>query len=140
MICIKTHVLIAANLLLLTALIFTGCKENPTYPLRNMPESLQSDSEQVKAGHDLFMSKCAACHGKSSEGRSDRSIFFNPPAPDFTEPHYQKIDPAYLYWRIEVGKTVEPFLSQGSVMPAWGVHFSKEQIWQIVAYLQARAH
>jgi mono/diheme cytochrome c family protein len=25
-------------------------------------------------------------------------------------------------------------------MPAWGVHFSEDQIWQIVAYLQSRAH
>ncbi len=86
------------------------------------------------------MNKCASCHGKPSEGRSDRAAFFKPAAPDFTDAHYQEIDPAYLYWRIEVGKTVEPYRSQGSVMPAWSAHFSEEKIWQIVAYLQARAH
>jgi len=88
----------------------------------------------------LFMSKCASCHGKPSEGRSERAAFFKPSAPDFTEAHYSDDSPAYLYWRIEVGKTVEPFLSQGSVMPAWGVHFSEEQTWQLVAYLNSRAH
>jgi mono/diheme cytochrome c family protein len=65
---------------------------------------------------------------------------FNPPAPDFTDIHYKELDPAYLYYRIELGKTVEPYKSQGSVMPAWGLHFSDQQIWQIVAYLRFRAH
>jgi mono/diheme cytochrome c family protein len=105
-----------------------------------MPDGLMSDIAQLNAGHNLFMNKCASCHGKPSEGRSERTAFFKPPAPDFTDAHYQTIDSAYLYWRIEVGKTVEPYFSQGSVMPAWGAHFDAEQIWQIVAYIQSRAH
>jgi mono/diheme cytochrome c family protein len=99
-----------------------------------------TDRSQLQAGQELFHSKCAYCHGKPSEGRSDRANFFKPSAPDFTDDRYRKIDPAYLYWRIETGKTVEPYRSQGSVMPAWGVHFSEKQTWQIVAYLQSRAH
>lgn len=122
-------------------LVLSGCGEDQIdYPSRQMPDSPMKDTVQLKAGHDLFMSKCASCHGKPSEGRSSRATFFKPPAPDFTNAHYRKIDPAYLYWRIEVGKTIEPYRSQGSVMPAWGVHFSEDQIWQIVAYLQSRAH
>ena len=134
----------AERLLYLTLallLIFFGCKEGQSdYPSRQMPDLLMNDTVQLKAGRVLFMNKCASCHGKPSEGRSSRAIFFNPPAPDFTDAHYRSVDPAYLYWRIEVGKTIEPYRSQGSVMPAWGVHFSEDQIWQIVAYLQARAH
>ena len=122
-------------------LVFFGCGEDHVdYPSRQMPDLLMKDTVQLQAGHDLFMSKCASCHGKPSEGRSSRATFFNPPAPDFTGAHYRKIDPAYLYWRIEYGKTIEPYRSQGSVMPAWGVHFNEEQIWQIIAYLQTRAH
>ena len=122
-------------------LVFFGCGEDYIdYPSRQMPALMMKDTLQLQAGHDLFMSKCSSCHGKPSEGRSERAAFFNPPAPDFTNPHYLTVDPAYLYWRIEVGKTVEPYHSQGSVMPAWGMHFSEDQIWQIVAYLQARAH
>ena len=34
---------------------------------------------------------------------------------------------------------VEPYLSMGSVMPAWGAHFSDEQVWQMIAYLQTRS-
>ena len=105
-----------------------------------MPEGMLKDEIQLSRGKSLFMKKCASCHGKPGEGRSDRAAFFQPPAPDFTDAHYRQMDPAYLYWRIEVGKTVEPFRSQGSVMPAWGMHFEEQQLWQIVAYLQTRAH
>ena len=119
----------------------TGCNENKAvYPNREMPPGLMSDAAQRHLGQQLFMSKCSSCHGKTSEGRSDRAVFFQPPAPDFTEIHYRDIDPAYLFWRIEVGKQVEPYRSQGSVMPAWGVHFSERQIWQLVAYLLSRAY
>lgn len=135
----RTKTLLYLTLALLS--LFFGCREEQIdYPTRQMPDLLMNNAVQLKAGHDLFMSKCTSCHGKPSEGRSERAAFFNPPAPDFTNPHYLTVDPAYLYWRIEVGKTVEPYHSQGSVMPAWGMHFSENQIWQIVAYLRARAH
>lgn len=127
--------------LAISLLLVTGCNETKReYPSRQMPAGLKFDRVQLKIGQELFMNKCAHCHGKPSEGRSDRATFFQPAAPDFTDMRYRDIDPAYLYWRIETGKTVEPYLSLGSVMPAWGVHFSTQQIWQVVAYLQSRAH
>lgn len=129
------------QLAVVACVVFYGCGDNSAgYPQRQMPEGLIKDAVTLSAGHDLFRDKCASCHGKPSEGRSDRTIFFKPPAPDFTDARYKEVDPAYLYWRIAQGKTVEPYRSQGSVMPAWGVHFSEKQIWQIVAYLQVRAH
>lgn len=128
-------------LILLTAFVLSGCNQDRAdYPAREMPESILNDDNQLNRGKSLFMEKCASCHGKPGEGRSERAAFFQPPAADFTDAHYRQIDPAYLYWRIDVGKTVEPFRSQGSVMPAWGMHLSEEQLWQIVAYLQVRAH
>lgn len=87
----------------------------------------------------LFAQLCASCHGGLAEGRSSRADFFQPPAPDFREPRYRDLDPAYFYWRIETGKNAEPFRSRGSVMPAWGPSLSEEQIWQLVAYLRSRA-
>jgi mono/diheme cytochrome c family protein len=118
-----------------------GCSEEGfDYPARTMPVGLLTDKIALDRGKSLFMDKCASCHGKRGEGRSDRAAFFEPPAADFTGAHYQRLDPAYLYWRIEVGKSVEPFRRQGSVMPAWGMHLSEQQLWQIVAYLQVRAH
>ena len=134
----KKSLLIFAVLL---SQLLVGCQESsPDYPPRAMPSGISGDAEQLERGEELFMNKCASCHGKPSEGRSDRAVFFEPPAPDFTDSDVASIDPAYLYWRIETGKDVEPFRSQGSVMPAWGHYFTKQQIWQLVAYIQSRAH
>ena len=44
----------------------------------------------------------------------------------------------FATWRIEVGKTVEPYLSRGSVMPSWR-GLSDQEIWQLVAYLKTRS-
>lgn len=122
-----------------TTLFFFGCnQQGPSYPDRQLPKGLLEDTAQISAGHDLFRDKCASCHGKPSEGRSDRAAFFQPPAPDFTDAHYREIDAAYLFWRIEAGKTVEPYLSSGSVMPAWR-GLTDHEIWQLVVYLKMRA-
>lgn len=137
----KNLFLCSMALLATITLLATGCQDSKaSYPARQMPAELASDSKQIHKGQQLFLSKCAQCHGKPSEGRSDRADFFKPPAMNFTDSRYRGIDPAYLYWRIETGKNVEPYRSQGSVMPAWGMHFSEQQTWQIVAYLRHRAH
>lgn len=132
---------IVCCLALLAGLLLVACDQAlVAYPSRPVPKKLLKDVEQMNAGRVLFRDKCVACHGKPSEGRSDRAVFFEPAAPDFGDEHYRTIDPAYLYWRIEVGKTVEPYRSRGSVMPAWGPYLSDGQIWQLVSYLQSRAH
>ena len=123
------------------ALMFTvvACGSQPvSYPARTAPAGVLTDAAHIAAGKVLFRDKCASCHGHADEGRSPRADFFQPPAPDFTAPVYRSADPAYLFWRIEVGKTVEPYLSTGSVMPAWR-GLTDEEIWQLVAYLKVRS-
>jgi mono/diheme cytochrome c family protein len=119
--------------------VVVACEENVDYPRRTVPAGLLRDAAQRTAGEELFLEKCASCHGKPSEGRSARADFFEPAAPDFHEVRYRQVEPDYLYWRIEAGKTVEPYLSQGSVMPAWGEHLTERQIWQLVAYIKSRS-
>jgi len=127
--------------LLLSLLAGLAACDQPSsdYPARSLPMDLAEDADFREAGHRLFLEQCATCHGRSGEGRSARAGSFQPPAPDFTEKTYRQVDAAYLFWRIETGKTVEPYRSQGSVMPAWGMHLSDRQIWQVVVYLQSRA-
>jgi len=122
---------------LFLALVACG-KQQPAYPARQIPVGVLTDPDQIAAGKVIFHEKCVSCHGHSNEGRSPRADFFQPPAPDFTASVYRTADPAYLFWRIEVGKTVDPYLSQGSVMPTWR-GLPPQEIWQLVAYLQARA-
>lgn len=126
--------------ILSTLALLAACREGPpAYPARHPPTGLLASVEARTAGAIIFHRHCASCHGKPEEGRSSRADFFQPPAPDFTDPSYRNQDPAYLYWRIATGKTVEPYLSRGSVMPAWGPYFSEEQIWTLIAYLRSRS-
>ena len=130
-----TYVLVTAIIIF----VLVSCGEQAIdYPDRQVPGGLLGNASQIAAGEGIFLAKCASCHGKPSEGRSGRAAFFEPPAPDFTEMRYRSADPAFLFWRIEVGKTVEPYLSQGSVMPAWS-GLPEQEIWQLVAFLKARA-
>lgn len=130
--------MVRSGLLLLAALSLGGCSDRIDYPRRQPILDLGAANEQA-AGGELFARLCASCHGAMEEGRTPRADFFQPPAPDFREPRYHNLDPAYLYWRIENGKNAEPFRSRGSVMPAWGPSLSEEQIWQLVAYLRQRS-
>lgn len=127
-------------LLLLSLLLLGACSDQAaSYPQRNMPPEIRLDVTKLNEVKLLFIRSCASCHGTLSEGRISRADFFQPPAPDFTAASYRQVDPAYLFWRIAEGKMVEPYRSMGSVMPAWGAHFSDEQIWQMIAYLQTRS-
>lgn len=131
---------LAVFLVLLMVMLSAGCEgDKPDYPARQPPDGLLSDPAQIEQGQQLFMAKCAHCHGKRDEGRSQRADSLQPPASDFTDAEYRQTDPGYLFWRIETGKTVQPYRGNGSTMPAWGPHFSDRQIWQLVAYLKARA-
>ena len=131
---IKTFVVATTLFLALAA-----CNEQkPSYPARPAPVGFLADAAAIAKGKILFREKCASCHGHPDEGRSPRADFFQPPASDFTASAYRTADPAYLFWRIEVGKTVEPYLSRGSVMPAWG-GLPEGEIWQLVAYLKSRS-
>ncbi len=120
-------------------LVLPGCGVGQgDYPPRVPPAGLLEDVIQQAEGARLFQEHCATCHGKIEEGRSPRAGSYRPPPPDFTQSSYTTMDPAYLFWRVSEGKMVEPYLSRGSVMPAWGGHLSETQLWQLVAYLRTR--
>lgn len=127
---------LTANLLMM---LLACSEESFVVPQREVPTSLLTQEQTLRSGHELFLQHCRECHGTLDEGRNQRVARFIPPAPDFHERHYAQSDPAYLFWRIQEGKRVEPFRSRGSVMPAWKPYLTEEQIWQLVAYLKQRS-
>jgi len=131
------------HLLLVTVLLsgLSACHQEPRTPMPqiSIPQQVLSSTRAQQAGAALFKAHCRECHGFLAEGRNPRASRFKPEPPDFSQPHYATVDPAYLFWRIKEGKRIEPFRSRGSVMPAWGAYLSEPQIWQLVAYLRHRA-
>jgi mono/diheme cytochrome c family protein len=126
---------------ILCLLLLVACSGEQTgsFPELAVPQPLLADKQAQQAGEQLFIRHCRECHGTAGEGRVPSAFDFQPPAPNFYDSRYVTLDPAYLFWRISKGKMVEPYLSRGSVMPAYGPHFTAQQIWQLVAYLQQRA-
>ena len=134
------HVVGALALAGVLSMLMCAChNQTPAYPQRQAPAGLLESKAAIEAGRQLFDTRCAPCHGTLEEGRMPNADHFVPAPPSFRSARYQQIDPAYLFWRISKGKTVEPYLSEGSVMPAWGAYFSDRQIWDLVAYLRHRS-
>lgn len=127
--------------LCLLAALLCACQQDPAdlAPQIEVPAEQLSNIAVQREGAALFQAHCSECHGTPAEGRNPRARSFHPPAPDFYDPSFSEKDPRYLFWRISEGKRVEPFYSQGSVMPAFGPYFSEDQIWQLVAYLLRRS-
>lgn len=92
-------------------------------------------------GADLYRTNCAACHGETGAGdgqfademkalaeQSQDEHGIQAPT-DFTDPeHVLESEPAKIQGLILRG-------GMGSGMPMWGVIFTEEQIWNLVAYL-----
>jgi len=83
-------------------------KNGLTFDLKNI--------KRIKAGKETFGSTCAAyCHGHEPDLFIDR----------------EGLDEMFVYNMIrEGGKGVTP-------MPPWGEVFSKEEIWELVAYIKS---
>lgn len=125
--------------LILSLFLFACSPEQPAVVAPPVDLALLSDASVVAKGGTLFAEHCATCHGHLDEGRSLRAGSFFPPPPDFFGSVYRNTDPGYLFWRIAEGKRVEPYRSQGSVMPAWRAYFDDFEIWALVAYVRSRS-
>ena len=106
------------------------------YATLSLPTSFDSP-DRIVAGRAIFVSNCVPCHGIAGNGQGTVKPSFGPQPADLTDrAKMQTYSPQYLFWRISEGGRVEPFRSQGSVMPAWKFQLSEEQRWQLVTYLQ----
>ena len=96
-----------------------------TSPLKDKPDA-------AKAGRELYLQKCADCHGKKGQGngwmsgntkRDGKTL-----APtNLASKMVQANSDGELFWKITNGR---------SPMPAHRIRFDDEQRWYIVAYLR----
>jgi len=106
-----------------------------------------TSSESLANGQQLYAQNCAACHGEDGAGdgvfaddlaqvgedamqsmTGAHDMVMQAP-PDFTDPmRMLGASPALLQGKILRG-------GMGTGMPMWGVIFTEEQIWDLIAYL-----
>lgn len=111
-----------------------GCADNgfPTPP----GEILTSDAA-VRAGEDLYQKNCSLCHGPSGHGDGPQAKSLDPPPADLRNLSGARADRGYWFLRIQRGGKEGPLARERSAMPGWGEHLTDEQIWQLVAFLNA---
>lgn len=87
----------------------------------------------ILAGGDLYAANCTKCHGDTGLGNGEAAgdLAPSPALLAYLMDQPIAIDP-YLLWTISEGG-----VAFGTKMPAFKDTLSKEQIWQIVAYLRA---
>jgi mono/diheme cytochrome c family protein len=134
---------------LITALIILGAyltlpRDSESLPQEyatvNVPNDMLDSYDAITRGREIFLSNCVPCHGLAGNGQGTIKPTFGPPPADFTDrARRQTRSPQYLFWRVSEGGQVEPFRSQGSIMPAWKFRLSEPQRWQVVAYLRTLA-
>jgi len=104
------------------------------------PDTLLNSADAIDNGRVLFLANCAPCHGVRGDGQGTTQPTFGPPPADFTDrARMQPLSPQYLFWRVSEGGRVEPFRTQGSIMPAWKYQLTAEQRWQVIAYIRTLA-
>lgn len=75
-------------------------------PLRSTPENLE-------AGREDFLARCANCHGTDGRGRTSVGRNLYPKPPDLTAPETQRLTDGEIHYIIENGVRL-------TGMPAWG--------------------
>lgn len=102
--------------------------QQPTF--RNAPVSATAaknpyagNATAASAGKDIYAKSCTQCHGKNREGMG--------PAPPLDSEKVRSANSGELFWFITNG-------NPSSGMPAWP-NLSKQQRWQVVAFLQSAA-
>jgi mono/diheme cytochrome c family protein len=90
-------------------------------------------TQAIMAGGDLYVANCTKCHGDTGLGNGEAAgdLAPSPALLAYLMDQPIAIDP-YLLWTISEGG-----VAFGTAMPAFKDVLSKEQIWQILAYLRA---
>jgi hypothetical protein len=111
-----------------------------TYMIEGVPEDYQGASspfdntgDVLASGAALYTQHCADCHGQRGRGEGDagNSLKPSPALKTYISRRPWAAD-EYLLWSVAEGGV--PF---GSDMPAFRERLTREQIWQIIAYMRA---
>ncbi len=101
-------------------------------PYRSLGNPLPRTSVTVRRGADVYARNCAACHGPTGHGDGDAGRRLSPPPADLAGQTSMPRADALMYWTIAEGGT--PF---GTAMPSFRETLSKDDIWAVIAYVQA---
>ena len=99
----------------------------------NAESTVTPDKKVIAAGRALYLHNCAACHGPDGLGDGDagQSLSPSPAVLAYLITRPIAVD-RYLLWSISDGGA-----QFGSEMPAFKDDLSRDEIWDIIAYMRA---
>jgi mono/diheme cytochrome c family protein len=103
-------------------------------PYRSVSNPLPRKAETVEHGGRIYAENCAACHGPTGAGDGAAGRDLSPPPGNLawlSQMPLVQWDP-FMYWTVADGGA-----QFKTAMPAFKDGLSKEDIWAVVAYIQA---
>src|SRR5580693_750010 len=88
------------------------------------------NSESLRQARDLFLNRCAGCHGVDSSGRTPIGSNAYPRVPDLRSPATQNLTDGEIHYIVENGV-------QLTGMPALGGIESSAAAWQLVLLIRS---
>ena len=104
-------------------------------PLQRVRNPLSRTRATVERGEVVYDSNCASCHGPNGAGDGEAGKGLNPPPGKLvwlSQMPMVEWDP-FMYWTVAEGGA-----QFGTAMPAFKDTLSNDDIWAVVAYIQAR--
>jgi mono/diheme cytochrome c family protein len=96
-----------------------------------------TDSASLAAGAKLFAKNCATCHGASGRGDGPTGRALTPRPRNFTDPkQFKSKTDEEIFKVISKGGAASKL---SAAMPPWGSILKREQIWQLIGYIQTFA-
>ncbi len=102
---------------------------------RSLSNPLPRTRATVEHGAQIYQQNCASCHGPTGAGDGEAGRNLSPPPGNLawlSQMPMVQWDP-FMYWTVAEGGA-----QFGTAMPAFKDTLSKEDIWAVVAYIQAR--
>ncbi len=94
---------------------------------RKRKNPLPGDEDSINRGSDLYRRHCASCHGEDAEGDGPAAGMINPRPANLRKMSGRHSDGDFA-WKIENGR---------GPMPAWKNILSKDQVWDLVNFIQS---
>jgi mono/diheme cytochrome c family protein len=98
---------------------------------KRVANPLKPSQADLPAARQLFLDKCAECHGDTGKGDGSQAKMYDPRPADLTDAARMKsISDGELFYKISEGHRP---------MPAFKKRYSEEQRWQLVLFIRSLA-
>ncbi len=97
---------------------------------RREKNPLQASADNLQTGREIFLARCANCHGLDGSGTTPVGRSLYPRVPDLRLRQTQNLSDGEIHYIIENGV-------QLTGMPAWGnPHQQADDLWQLVIFIR----